>query len=63
MREYGGLDITGLKATGQWRDERSASRYIHAVPRQEWSQVESLPDVEEISRERSVNKLHGFSTS
>lgn len=63
MREYGGLDITGLKATGQWRDERSASRYIHAVPRQEWSQVESLPDVEEISRERSANKVHGFSTS
>jgi integrase len=45
MRRYGGLDLTGLKATGQWRDERSAARYAHAVPREEWSRVETLPDV------------------
>lgn len=63
MRQYGGLDITGLKATGNWKDERSASRYIHARPRDEWSRVEVLPDVDQIAREQAANKLHVFSTS
>lgn len=63
MRQYGGLDITGLKATGNWKDERSASRYIHAVARDEWSRVEALPDVDQIDREQTVSKLPGFSTS
>ena len=43
MRQYGGLDEIGLVATGNWRDPRSARRYAHAVPRDEWSKVESLP--------------------
>lgn len=63
MRQYGGLDITGLKATGNWKDERSASRYIHAKPREEWSRVEALPDVDQIASEQAENKVHVFSTS
>jgi len=48
MRRYGGLDAKGLVATGNWRDERSASRYSHAVAREEWSRVEQLPSVGKI---------------
>lgn len=43
MRRYGGLDEIGLVATGNWRDPRSARRYAHAVPRDEWSKAELLP--------------------
>lgn len=43
MRRYGGLDVKGLAATGNWRDERSASRYAHAVSREEWGGVDKLP--------------------
>lgn len=43
MRQYGGVDVKGLVATGNWRDERSASRYAHAVPRDEWRRVDELP--------------------
>jgi integrase len=43
MRMYGGADTKGLVATGNWRDERSASRYEHVVPRAEWDRVDSLP--------------------
>jgi integrase len=43
MRQYGGVDTKGLVATGNWRDERSASRYAHADPRQEWARVDDLP--------------------
>ena len=43
MRRYGGADLQGLVATGNWRDLRSASRYAHAVARDEWKRVESLP--------------------
>ena len=35
MRRYGGLDTKGLVATNNWRDERSASRYAHAVTSEE----------------------------
>lgn len=45
MRRYGGLDEIGLIATGNWRDPRSARRYAHAVPRDEWAQVDALPDI------------------
>lgn len=48
MRRYGGLDAKGLVATGNWRDERSASRYAHAVAREEWRRVEQLPSVGKI---------------
>lgn len=45
MRRYGGLDVKGLAATGNWRDERSASRYAHAVARDEWNGVDNLPSM------------------
>jgi integrase len=45
MRRYGGLDTKGLLATNNWRDERSASRYAHAVTSEEWQRVERLPAV------------------
>jgi integrase len=38
-----GSDVKGLVATGNWRDERSAARYAHAVARDEWSRVDQLP--------------------
>jgi integrase len=43
MRRYGGADLQGLVATGNWRDLRSAGRYAHAVARDEWKRVEGLP--------------------
>lgn len=43
MRMYGGIDTKGLVGTGNWRDERSASRYSHVVPRDEWNRVDDLP--------------------
>jgi integrase len=44
MRQAG-TDVKGLVATGNWRDERTASRYAHAVPRDEWRRVDLLPAV------------------
>lgn len=38
-----GADVLGLVATGNWRDQRSAARYAHAVARDEWSKVDQLP--------------------
>lgn len=43
MRRYGGADVQGLVATGNWRDARSASRYAHVLPRDEWDRVDLLP--------------------
>lgn len=43
MRRYAGTDLQGLVATGNWRDPRSAARYAHVVPREEWAKVEQLP--------------------
>jgi integrase len=43
MRRYAGTDIKGLVATGNWRDEGSASRYSHVVAREEWDRVDNLP--------------------
>jgi hypothetical protein len=43
MRQHAGVDVKGLVATGNWRDERSAARYAHAVAREEWAKVEELP--------------------
>lgn len=48
MRRYGGLDTKGLVATKNWRDERSASRYAHAVTSEEWNRVDRLPSVGKI---------------
>lgn len=41
-----GVDVQGLVATGNWRDPRSAARYAHVVPREEWARVGELPSVE-----------------
>lgn len=43
-----GADVLGLVATGNWRDQRSASRYAHAVARDEWSRVDLLPSAGKI---------------
>ena len=48
MRRYGGLDTKGLVATNNWRDERSAARYAHAVTSEEWQRVDQLPAVGKI---------------
>ena len=45
FRKYGGGDVQGLVATGNWRDARSAARYAHAVARDEWERVEMFPSV------------------
>jgi integrase len=45
MRRYGGADVQGLVETGNWRDPRSASRYSHAVARDEWDRVDNLPSM------------------
>jgi len=50
MRRYGGLDTKGLVATKNWCDERSASRYAHAVMSEEWQRVDQLPAVEKTRR-------------
>lgn len=43
LRYYGGADLQGLVATKNWRDVRSAARYSHVVPRDEWARVNNLP--------------------
>lgn len=45
MRRYGGADVEGLVATGNWRDVRSARRYAHTVAREEWERADRLPAV------------------
>jgi integrase len=52
MRQAG-TDIKGLVATGNWRSERSANRYAHAVARDEWERVEKLP---------TMGKIRGVTT-
>lgn len=44
MRQAG-TDTKGLVATGNWRSERSANRYAHAVARDEWDRVHKLPSM------------------
>lgn len=46
MRRYGGADVQGLAATGNWRNVRSAERYSHVVASEEWNRVDSLPSME-----------------
>lgn len=48
MRRYAGSDLQGLVATGNWRDARSAARYAHVVPREEWAKVEQLPTMKKV---------------
>lgn len=40
-----GADVKDLVATGNWRSERSASRYSHAVEREAWEKVDRLPSI------------------
>lgn len=54
MRRYGGADVQGLVATKNWRDERSARRYSHVVPRDEWARVDSLPPMGKIRGKTDV---------
>lgn len=54
MRRYAGADVQGLVATNDWRDERSAKRYIHVVSRDEWDRVDNLPSAGKI-RGKAVN--------
>jgi integrase len=49
MRQAG-TDIKGLVATGNWRSERSANRYAHAVARDEWERVEKLPTMKRMAK-------------
>lgn len=43
MRRYGGLDTTGLVATGAWRDRTSAARYEHTTVAEESRRAALLP--------------------
>jgi integrase len=43
MRRYGGADVEGLVATGNWSHTRSAARYAHVHAREEWERVDRLP--------------------
>lgn len=45
MRRYGGADVQGLVATGNWRDPRSAARYQHVHAHEEWERVERFPSM------------------
>lgn len=45
MRQYGGTDVEGLVATGNWRDARSAARYQHIVARDVWELTELMPSM------------------
>lgn len=45
MRRYGGADLQGLVATGNWRSTRSAARYAHVTAHDEWDRVERLPAI------------------
>lgn len=51
MRRYGGADLQGLVATGNWRHTRSASRYAHVAAHEEWDRVERLPAIDLDERE------------
>ena len=53
MRQYGGIDIKGLVATGAWRDMKSAERYAHAIVTDEAKRALRLPtpnDAEGLSK-------------
>jgi integrase len=58
MRRYGGADVQGLAATGNWRNVRSAERYSHVVSSEEWDRVDSLPSMDETGdiRGKAVSK-------
>jgi len=43
MRRYGRLSTDDLADSGNWRDRRSAARYVHAVPDGLWDHVDRLP--------------------
>lgn len=53
MRRYGGLDTTGLVATGRWRDPDSVRRYEHVIASEESQRATLLP-VENARKKASV---------
>jgi integrase len=57
MRRYGGLDKTGLIATGRWRDEASVGRYTHVVVSEESRKAVLLPVENSWKRSESTKKL------
>lgn len=69
MRRFAGLDISGLLATGTWRDAVSARRYEHVVASEESKKADLLPtpvnkrgkqstDFPRISTPSSADVLH-----
>jgi len=59
MRRYGGLDKTGLIATGRWRDEASVARYTHVVVTEESRKAALLPveKARKFRRDRSARSM------
>ena len=45
MRRYGGLDTSGLVATGAWRSHSAAKLYEHAEASEEARKADLLPVV------------------
>jgi integrase len=57
MRRYGGLDTTGLVATGRWRDPDSVRRYEHVIASEESRQAAVLPVEKTWKKAQSAGKL------
>lgn len=53
MRRYGGSDISGLLATGRWRDAKSARRYEHVVASEESRRADLLPTPQRSKKAKS----------
>jgi len=45
MRRYGGATIDDLVDSGNWKDRRSAARYVHAVAEGVWDRTDLLPSM------------------
>jgi len=54
MRRYGKTDISGLIATGRWKDEKSARIYEHVVASEESRRADLLPTPVNKSGKRST---------
>lgn len=57
MRRYGGVDTSGLVATGAWLSRTSAAIYEHVVPTEEARKADHLPRV---LPARSTGNFGGF---
>lgn len=54
MRRFAGLDVSGLVATGTWRDAASARRYEHVVASEESKKSDLLPIPHRSKKARNV---------